>query len=51
MKPKYSAVTYPFIAPVDPVALNIPSYLKIIKKPMDFGTIEKNLKNGTHLRG
>ncbi|KAI4943288.1 hypothetical protein J4E91_009487 [Alternaria rosae] len=48
MKPKYSAVTYPFIAPVDPVALNIPSYLKIIKKPMDFGTIEKNLKNGVY---
>jgi bromodomain-containing factor 1 len=48
MKPKYSAVTYPFVAPVDPVALNIPSYLKIIKKPMDFGTIEKNLKNGLY---
>jgi bromodomain-containing factor 1 len=48
MKPKYSAVTYPFISPVDPVALNIPSYLKIIKKPMDFGTIEKNLKNGVY---
>ncbi|KAF7571170.1 Transcription factor [Pyrenophora tritici-repentis] len=48
MKPKYSAVTYPFITPVDPVALNIPSYLKIIKKPMDFGTIEKNLKNGVY---
>lgn len=48
MKPKYTAVTYPFITPVDPVALNIPSYLKIIKKPMDFGTIEKNLKNGVY---
>lgn len=48
MKPKHSTLTYPFIAPVDPVALNIPSYLKIIKKPMDFGTIEKNLKNGVY---
>lgn len=48
LKPKYSAITYPFITPVDPVALNIPSYLKIIKKPMDFGTIEKNLKNGVY---
>jgi bromodomain-containing factor 1 len=48
MKPKYSTVTYPFVAPVDPVALNIPSYFKIIKKPMDFGTIEKNLKNGVY---
>ncbi|KAF1938872.1 bromodomain-containing protein-like protein [Clathrospora elynae] len=48
LKPKYSPVTYPFITPVDPVALNIPSYLKIIKKPMDFGTIERNLKNGVY---
>jgi bromodomain-containing factor 1 len=48
MKPKYSTLTYPFTSPVDPVALNIPSYLKIIKKPMDFGTIEKNLKNGVY---
>lgn len=48
LKSKYTAVTYPFITPVDPVALNIPSYLKIIKKPMDFGTIEKNLKNGVY---
>jgi bromodomain-containing factor 1 len=48
MKPKYAAISYPFISPVDPVALNIPSYLKIIKKPMDFGTIEKNLKNSVY---
>ena len=48
MKPKYQPITYPFVAPVDPVALNIPSYLKIIKKPMDFGTIEKNFKSGVY---
>lgn len=48
MKPKYSTITYPFVTPVDPVALNIPSYLKIIKKPMDFGTIEKNMKAGVY---
>ncbi|KAH8730397.1 hypothetical protein GQ44DRAFT_768181 [Phaeosphaeriaceae sp. PMI808] len=48
MKPKYAAISYPFVTPVDPVALNIPAYLKIIKKPMDFGTIEKNLKNGVY---
>jgi bromodomain-containing factor 1 len=48
LKPKYAAVSYPFVSPVDPVALNIPSYLKIIKKPMDFGTIEKNLKAGVY---
>ncbi|KAF1951043.1 Bromodomain-containing protein [Byssothecium circinans] len=48
MKPKYSQFAFPFLAPVDPVALNIPSYLKIIKKPMDFGTIEKNLREGQY---
>jgi bromodomain-containing factor 1 len=48
VKPKYAGVTYPFMTPVDPVALNIPSYLKIIKKPMDFGTIERNFKNGVY---
>jgi len=48
MKPKYQKFSYPFLNPVDAVALNIPSYLKIIKKPMDFGTIEKNLKAGQY---
>jgi bromodomain-containing factor 1 len=34
--------------PVDPVALNIPNYHRIIKKPMDFGTIKDNLKNDSY---
>lgn len=29
----------PFNQPVDPIALNIPDYFKIIKNPMDLGTI------------
>lgn len=33
-----------FNAPVDPVALNIPDYPLIIKKPMDFGTIKRKLE-------
>lgn len=48
MKPKYAKFAFPFLAPVDPVALNIPSYLKIIKNPKDFGTIEKDLKAGAY---
>ena len=32
-----------FTAPVDPVALNIPNYLEIIKEPMDLGTIENRM--------
>lgn len=33
-----------FLQPVDPIALNIPDYPKIIKEPMDLGTIRKRLK-------
>ena len=45
-KRKHLAVSYPFMHPVDPVALNIPTYHKVIKKPMDFGTVTSKLKNG-----
>ncbi|OUM63817.1 hypothetical protein PIROE2DRAFT_29498, partial [Piromyces sp. E2] len=33
----------PFLEPVDPVALNIPTYFTIIKHPMDLSTIDSNL--------
>ena len=36
---------WPFQTPVDAVKLNIPDYHKIIKNPMDFGTIKKRLEN------
>ena len=48
LKPKFQNVNWPFIAPVDPVALNIPQYLKVIKKPMDMQTIGQKLKNGEY---
>lgn len=47
-KPRNQAVGFPFLAPVDPVALNIPNYLKVIKKPMDFGTIRQKLDRGEY---
>jgi bromodomain-containing factor 1 len=47
-KTKYRGISVPFLQPVDPVALNIPNYLRIIKKPMDLATIEKNLKSGLY---
>ena len=34
---------WPFQTPVDAIKLNIPDYHKIIKHPMDFGTIKKRL--------
>ncbi|OHF03124.1 hypothetical protein CORC01_01508 [Colletotrichum orchidophilum] len=34
-----------FLHPVDPVALAIPTYFTIIKRPMDIGTIMAKLKN------
>ena len=40
----------PFLNPVDPVALNIPEYPDIIKKPMDLSTIEKKLTRGEYGR-
>ena len=38
---------YIFASPVDPVALNLPDYLEIIKEPMDLGTIENRLNVNT----
>jgi hypothetical protein len=36
---------FAFLAPVDPVALNIPEYPLIIKNPMDLGTVRNNLRS------
>uniref|UniRef100_A0A8C9VMR6 Bromodomain-containing protein 2 n=1 Tax=Scleropages formosus TaxID=113540 RepID=A0A8C9VMR6_SCLFO len=36
---------WPFHEPVDAVKLNLPDYHKIIKQPMDMGTIKKRLEN------
>ncbi|KAF9579276.1 hypothetical protein BGW38_004527, partial [Lunasporangiospora selenospora] len=35
----------PFLLPVDPVALKIPDYPQIVKKPMDLSTAERKLNN------
>uniref|UniRef100_W5KXS5 Bromodomain containing 2 n=1 Tax=Astyanax mexicanus TaxID=7994 RepID=W5KXS5_ASTMX len=37
--------SWPFQAPVDAVKLRLPDYYKIIKCPMDMGTIKKRLEN------
>jgi bromodomain-containing factor 1 len=41
MKKKKDA--FIFLTPVDPIALNIPTYFTVVKEPMDISTIEKKL--------
>ncbi|KAF8446983.1 Bromodomain-containing protein [Kalaharituber pfeilii] len=48
MKKQHEAYAYPFYQPVDPVALNIPDYFRIIKKPMDLSTIQNKLKTNQY---
>ncbi|EAW10502.1 putative transcription regulator BDF1 [Aspergillus clavatus NRRL 1] len=47
-KPKFYTWAAPFYFPVDPVALNIPTYHSIIKKPMDLSTVQSKLKTGQY---
>ena len=47
-KPKYNSISGPFLVPVDPVALNIPNYHKVIKRPMDIQTIDAKLRTGQY---
>mmetsp|Transcript_26389 Transcript_26389/g.63656 ORF Transcript_26389/g.63656 Transcript_26389/m.63656 type:complete len:581 (-) Transcript_26389:277-2019(-) len=37
-----------FAKPVDPTAWNIPDYPRVIKNPMDLGTVKENLTNGLY---
>jgi bromodomain-containing factor 1 len=47
-KPKYHQWSSPFLVPVDPVALGIPDYFKIIKTPMDLSTVTTRLNTGQY---
>ncbi|CAB9517184.1 Bromodomain-containing protein 2 [Seminavis robusta] len=38
----------PFLEPVDPVALGIPDYTKVIANPMDISTLSSKLENGQY---
>ncbi|KAK4235443.1 hypothetical protein C8A03DRAFT_17820 [Achaetomium macrosporum] len=47
-KSKHYDINAPFLQPVDPVALNIPTYHKVIKKPMDLSTMADKLAAGDY---
>ncbi|KAK6528234.1 hypothetical protein TWF281_009481 [Arthrobotrys megalospora] len=47
-KKQHNAIAYPFYNPVDPVALEIPDYFKIIKKPMDMSEIQRKLNHNEY---
>ena len=47
-KSKHFNYASPFYYPVDPVALNIPTYHNVIKKPMDLSTMQSKLKTGQY---
>jgi len=47
-KTKHYDINAAFMQPVDPVALNIPAYHKIIKKPMDLSTMANKLGSGEY---
>ncbi|KAL9620680.1 MAG: hypothetical protein Q9160_004816 [Pyrenula sp. 1 TL-2023] len=47
-KTRFWAYNQYFMYPVDPVALNIPNYHSVIKKPMDLGTMQKKLNDNQY---
>ncbi|KAK6071717.1 transcription regulator bdf1 [Seiridium cupressi] len=50
-KQKYWNQNQWFLEPVDPVALNIPNYFHVIKKPMDLKTMTEKLEDGKYRSG
>ncbi|ODV82948.1 hypothetical protein CANARDRAFT_30419 [[Candida] arabinofermentans NRRL YB-2248] len=45
---KYDSISFPFLLPVDPIALDCPTYFDVVKEPMDFSTISNKLSNGEY---
>lgn len=45
MAKKHASYNYPFLEPVDPVSMNLPTYFDYVKEPMDLGTIAKKLND------
>ncbi|KAG1889391.1 Bromodomain-containing protein [Suillus subluteus] len=45
---QHQTIAAPFYEPVDAVKLDIPTYYKVIKKPMDMSTMRKKLEAGEY---
>ncbi|CCH46128.1 Bromodomain-containing factor 1 [Wickerhamomyces ciferrii] len=45
---KYESFNYPFLEPVDPVALNCPTYFDYVSEPMDLSTVQNKLNNNIY---
>ncbi|KIM54213.1 hypothetical protein SCLCIDRAFT_1222173 [Scleroderma citrinum Foug A] len=45
---QYFTIANPFYEPVDPIKLDVPTYFKVVKKPMDLSTMRKKLDNGEY---
>lgn len=45
---KHFALNQWFLTPVDPVALNIPTYFSLVKKPMDLDTMTRKNREGEY---
>jgi len=41
-------LAWPFIEPVNAIALNLPDYYQIVKNPMDLGTVQDHLLKGRY---
>lgn len=50
-RPRYWTQNQWFLEPVDPVALNIPTYFSIVKKPMSLKEISLKLEQGDYRTG
>jgi hypothetical protein len=48
MDQKHFQLNQPFLKPVDPVALNVPTYFQVIKQPMDLSKIQQKLAAGNY---
>lgn len=48
LKKTNQVVTWPFLQPVDPIALGIPDYFDVIQDPMDLSTMRNKLENGRY---